>query len=74
VQKAVEERAAEEVVSKAAAVEVVAAGVKRVATPSGSTPPAKCPYRGVWKPLFVQLSLPLFLPFLWLHSLTTVFA
>jgi hypothetical protein len=63
VKNAVEERAAEEVVSKAATAEVAAAGAKRVATPSGSTPPAKRPYRGVWKPRFVQLSLPLFLPF-----------
>jgi hypothetical protein len=37
-----------------------AAGAKRAATPSGSTPPAKCPYRGVWKPRFVEFSLPLF--------------
>jgi hypothetical protein len=29
------------------------AGVKRAAAPSGSTPPAKRPYRGVWKPQFV---------------------
>jgi ssDNA-binding replication factor A large subunit len=29
------------------------AGTKRVAAPSGSTPPAKCPYRGVWKTRFV---------------------
>jgi hypothetical protein len=35
-------------------------GTKRVVAPSGSTPPAKRPYRGVWKPRFVQLSLPLF--------------
>jgi hypothetical protein len=32
-------------------------GTKRAAAPSGSTPLAKCPYRGVWKPRFVQLSL-----------------
>jgi hypothetical protein len=42
-----------------------AAGAKRAATPSGSTPPAKCPYRGVWKPRFVEFSLPLFSLFLW---------
>jgi hypothetical protein len=51
-----------------------AAGAKRAATPSGSTPPAKRPYRGVWKPRFVQLSLPLFSFFVWLHSLITLFA
>jgi hypothetical protein len=33
------------------------ARTKRAAAPSGSTPLAKCPYRGVWKPRFVQLSL-----------------
>jgi hypothetical protein len=33
------------------------AGAKRAVAPSGSTPPAKRPYRGVWKPRFVQLSL-----------------
>jgi hypothetical protein len=29
------------------------AGAKGAATPSGSTPPVKRPYRGVWKPWFV---------------------
>jgi membrane protein involved in colicin uptake len=29
-------------------------GTKRVVTPSGSTPPAKRAYRGIWKPQFVQ--------------------
>jgi hypothetical protein len=33
------------------------AGAKRAAAPSGSTPPAKCHYRSVWKPRFVPLSL-----------------
>jgi hypothetical protein len=33
------------------------AGAKRAVTLSSSTPPAKCPYWGVWKPRFVQLSL-----------------
>jgi hypothetical protein len=33
------------------------AGAKRAASPSGSTLPAKRPYRSVWKPRFVQLSL-----------------
>jgi hypothetical protein len=37
------------------------AGAKRTAAPNGSTPPAKRPYRGIWKPRFVQLSL--FSPF-----------
>jgi hypothetical protein len=37
-----------------------AAGDKRVVAPSGSTPPAKRPYKGVWKPRFVQRSLPIF--------------
>jgi hypothetical protein len=36
------------------------AEAKRDAAPSGSTPLAKCPYRGVWKPQFVQLFLLLF--------------
>jgi hypothetical protein len=36
------------------------AGAKRAVAPSGSTPPAKRPYRGVWKPRFVQLSLSFF--------------
>jgi hypothetical protein len=72
--KDAEERAAEEATVKAAAAEAVgaargspapgqapsAAGAKRAAAPSGSTPLAKHPYRGVWKPQFVQLSLPLF--------------
>jgi hypothetical protein len=31
------------------------ARTKRAATPSGSTPPAKQPYRGSWKPRFVRL-------------------
>jgi hypothetical protein len=43
------------------------AGAKKAAAPSGSTPLAKCPYWGVWKPQFVQL--PLF--FSELHSLIT---
>jgi hypothetical protein len=36
-----------------------AVGARRAAAPSGSTPPVKCPYRGVWKSWFVQLSLPI---------------
>jgi hypothetical protein len=72
--KATEERAAEESTTKAAAVKAIGAaggspapgqvpsvaGAKRAAASSGSTSPAKRPYRGVWKPRFVQLSLPLF--------------
>jgi hypothetical protein len=38
-------------------------GDKRPAALSGSTPPVKCPYMGVWKPRFVQLSLPFFFLF-----------
>jgi hypothetical protein len=34
-----------------------AAGAKRAATPSGSSPPAKRPYRGVWRPRYVPKSL-----------------
>jgi hypothetical protein len=71
----VEERATEEATAKAAAAEAVGAaggspapgqalsttGAKWAVAPSGSTPPAKRPYRGVWKPQFVQLSPPFFL-------------
>jgi hypothetical protein len=74
VKKATEERAVEEATVKAAAVEAAgvagaspapsqvppAAEAKRPVALSGSTPPAKRPYRGVWKPRFVQLSPPLF--------------
>jgi hypothetical protein len=66
--KATEERVVEEAAAKDATAGVSpapdqvpsAAGAKRVVAPSGPTPSAKCPYRGVWKPRFVQLSLPLF--------------
>jgi hypothetical protein len=72
VKRAIVERAAEEATAKAAAVEAIGAaggspapsqapptaGAKRSAAPSGSTPLAKHPYRGVWKPRFVQLSPP----------------
>jgi hypothetical protein len=34
-----------------------AAGAKRAAAPSGSSPPAKRPYRGVWRPQYVPKSL-----------------
>jgi hypothetical protein len=46
------------------------ARTKRAAAPSGSTLLVKCPYRGVWKPRFVQLSLLSFF-FARLHSLIT---
>jgi hypothetical protein len=64
VKKAAGERAAEEAAgaaggSPAPGQALSAAGAKRSAAPSGSTPLAKHPYRGVWKPRFVQLS-PLF--------------
>jgi hypothetical protein len=76
--KAAEERAGKEATVKAAAAEATGAavgspapgqvpsavGAKRVVAPSGSTPLTKCRYRGVWKPRFVQLSLPLFSFFL----------
>jgi hypothetical protein len=74
VKKAAEERTTEEAAVRAAAVEVAGAaralpapsqapptvGAKRPTALSCSTPPAKRPYRGVWKPRFVQLSPPLF--------------
>jgi hypothetical protein len=75
--KAAEERTAEEAAAKAAAAEAAGAaggspapsqalptaGAKKSVAPSGSTPPAKCPYRGVWKPWFVELSPPFFFLF-----------
>jgi hypothetical protein len=33
------------------------AGAKRAAAPSGSSPPAKRPYRGIWRPRYVPKSL-----------------
>jgi hypothetical protein len=82
VKRAAEERVAEEAMVKAAATEATRAtggsparsqvlpttGAKRPAAPSGSTPPSKRPYRGVWKPRFVQLS-PRFYPFLFFSLL-----
>jgi hypothetical protein len=67
VKRAAEERVAEEATVKAAATEATratggspapsqvppATGAKRSAALSGSTPPSKRPYRGVWKPRFV---------------------
>jgi hypothetical protein len=80
--KATEERAVEEAAVKDVTAGVSpapdqvpsAAGAKRVVAPSGPTPSAKRPYRGVWKPRFVQLSL--LSPFfpVGLHSLVTLFA
>jgi hypothetical protein len=61
----VDKRAMEEAATKEAAVGATGdssapslapssvAGAKRAAVPSGSTPPAKRPYRGVWKSRFV---------------------
>jgi hypothetical protein len=69
-----EERAAVEAAAKAATAEEVAgkttdeaAGATgpqpgALVAPSGSTPPAKRPYRGAWKSRFVQLSLLSFFP------------
>jgi hypothetical protein len=49
----------------------LAVGAKREATPSGSTPPAKRPYKGVWKPRFVNfLYFPSFT--LWQGSFFTI--
>jgi hypothetical protein len=63
---AMDRRATEEAATKEAAgegssvpgqVPSSAAGAKRVATPSGSSPPAKRPYRGVWRPRYAPKSL-----------------
>jgi hypothetical protein len=63
---ALDRRAAEEAVAKEVADEgssgpgqapSFAACAKRVATPSGSSPPAKRPYRGVWRPRYAPKSL-----------------
>jgi hypothetical protein len=73
-EEATTKRATEEAAAKATAAEAAgtvggspdpsqapsAPEAKRAAAPSGSTPPVKRPYRGVWKPQFVHLSLPLF--------------
>jgi hypothetical protein len=50
------------------------AGAKRVTAPSGTTPPAKRLYMGVWKPRFVQLSLLSLFFEAGLHSLITLVA
>jgi hypothetical protein len=84
---AVKAATAEEVARKTADEAVGAAGgspapdqvpsvaeAKTAVDPSGSTPSAKRPFRGVWKPQFVQLSLPLFSFFVGLRSLITLFA
>jgi hypothetical protein len=63
---ATDRRVAEEAAAKEAAVEgssvpgqapSFAAGTKRTATPSGSSPPAKRSYRGVWRPRYAPKSL-----------------
>jgi hypothetical protein len=63
---ATDRRAAEEAATKEATgegssvpgqVPSSAAGAKRAATPSGSSPPAKRPYRGVWRPRYAPKSL-----------------
>jgi hypothetical protein len=63
---ATDRRAAEEAASKGAVgegssvpdqVPSSAAGAKRAATPSGSSPPAKRPYRGIWRPRYGSKSL-----------------
>jgi hypothetical protein len=59
--RAAEEAAAKEAASEGSSVPgqvpSSAAGAKRAATSSGSSPPAKRPYRGVWRPRFVPKSL-----------------
>jgi hypothetical protein len=66
VEAATDRRAAEEAAAKEAAVEgssvpgqvpSFAASAKRAATPSGSSPPAKRPYRGIWRPRYAPKSL-----------------
>jgi hypothetical protein len=66
VEAATDRRAAEEATAKEAAgegssvpgqVPSSAVGAKRAATPSGSSPPAKRPYRGVWRPRYAPKSL-----------------
>jgi hypothetical protein len=63
---ATDRRATEEATAKEAAgegssvpsqVSSSAAGAKRAATPSGSSPPAKRPYRGVWRSRYAPKSL-----------------
>jgi hypothetical protein len=75
---ATDRRAAEEASAKEAAgegssvpgqVPSSAAGAKRAATPSGSSPPAKRPYRGVWRPRYGPKSLrPVLLSFCEAHN------
>jgi hypothetical protein len=59
--RAVEEAAVKEAVDEGSSVfgqaPSSAAGAKRVAMPSGSSPPAKRPYRGVWRPRYAPKSL-----------------
>jgi hypothetical protein len=59
--RAAEEAAAKEAVGEGSSVPgqvpSSAAGAKRAVTPSGSSPPAKRPYRGVWRPRCAPKSL-----------------
>jgi hypothetical protein len=59
--RATEEAAAKEAAGEGSSVPgqvpSSAAGAKRVAAPSGSSPPARRPYRGVWRPRYVPKSL-----------------
>jgi hypothetical protein len=59
--RAAEEAAAKEAVGEGSPVPgqvpSSAAGAKRAAMPSGSSPPAKRPYRGIWRPRYVPKSL-----------------
>jgi hypothetical protein len=66
VEAVMDRRAAEEATVKEAAVEgssvpdhapSSAAGAKRAVMPSGSSPPAKRPYRGIWRPRYAPKSL-----------------
>jgi hypothetical protein len=78
---ATDRRVAEEAAAKEAAgegssvpdqVPSSAAGAKRVATPSGSSPPAKRLYRGVWRPQYVPKLLHPF-SFLFARLITSAF-
>jgi hypothetical protein len=59
--RAAEEAAAEEAAGEGSSVPgqvpSSAAGAKRAATSNGSSPPAKRPYKGVWRPRYVPKSL-----------------
>jgi hypothetical protein len=78
VEATTDRRAAEEATAKEAAgegssvpshVPSSTAGAKRAVTPSGSSPPAKRPYRGVWRPRYGPKSLrPVLLSFCEAHN------